>query len=134
MPVVSAPWVRPTSLQRHSSMNGRGTDAETRALHYLQARGLRLITRNWQCPLGELDLILLDRDVVAVTEVRARRSRAFGGAAASIDHRKQSRIVRTTRAWLQANPRHARSDLRFDVVAIDGDEIEWIRNAFEATD
>lgn len=115
-------------------MNERGTEAETRALHYLQTHGLRLLERNWQCRQGELDLILLDREVVVIAEVRARRSRAFGGAAASVDHRKQSRIVHSTRVWLQANPRHRRSDLRFDVVAIDGDEIEWIRNAFEAAD
>lgn len=115
-------------------MNGRGTDAEDRALCFLQDKGLRLLARNWQSRHGELDLILLDRDVIVVAEVRSRRSRAFGGAAASVDRRKQQHIVQTTRAWLQANPKHSRSDLRFDVIAIEGEDIEWIRNAFDAMD
>jgi putative endonuclease len=115
-------------------VNNRGTDAESRALQYLQTQGLKLIARNWKARQGELDLIMLDRQVIAVTEVRARGSRAFGGAAASVDRRKQAHIIQTTRAWLLANPRYRRNDLRFDVVAIDGDAIEWIRNAFDASE
>ena len=115
-------------------MNDRGTAAETRALQYLQSQGLKLVARNWQGRGGELDLVMLDHDTIAVVEVRARRSSAFGSAAASIDARKQARIVLTTRAWLVINPQHARRDLRFDVVAMDGGRIEWIRSAFDAAD
>ena len=115
-------------------MNNRGTAAETRALQHLQSQGLKLVGRNWQGRSGELDLVMLDRDTIAIVEVRARRSSAFGSAAASIDARKRARIVLTTRAWLMAHPQHARRDLRFDVVALDVERIEWIRNAFDATD
>jgi putative endonuclease len=115
-------------------LNLLGVDAETRALKHLQLRKLKLLARNWRGRSGELDLVMLDGEVAVVVEVRARRHTGYGGAAASIDTHKQQRIVKTTQAWLLAHPQHARRDLRFDVVAIDGDAIEWIRSAFDAYD
>ena len=84
-----------------------------------------------QWMMDEVDLILRDRDGTLVfVEVRARRSRDHGGAAASIDGRKQQRIVRAAQHYLM---RHAvPPPCRFDVVAIDGDRLEWLRGAFSA--
>jgi putative endonuclease len=115
-------------------VNTRGADAESLALQHLQSRGLSLLARNWHARGGELDLVMLERGTVVIVEVRQRRSGAFGGAAASVDARKQARIVQATRAWLAAHPQHARRDLRFDVVAFEGDAVEWIRSAFDAVD
>ncbi len=113
-----------------------GDDAESRALTHLQAAGMRLVERNYRVArgpgrsAGEIDLILRDRDGTLVfVEVRARRSASHGGAAASIGAGKQRRIVYAARHFLrhQSVP----PPCRFDVVAIDGDGIEWLRAAFD---
>lgn len=114
-----------------------GDDAEARALAHLQAQGLALVARNYRLAGGprqrgaEIDLICRERDGTLVfVEVRARRSAGHGGAAASISHAKQQRIVRAAQHYL------LRFDhlppCRFDVVAIDGGEIAWLRGAFDA--
>jgi putative endonuclease len=78
---------------------------------------------------GEVDLIVRDRDGTLVfVEVRVRLSRRHGGAAASITATKQRRVRLAATHFLQsfASP----PPCRFDVIAIDGDDLEWIRAAF----
>lgn len=107
-----------------------GTKAEAVAAAWLQRRGLRLIEQNWRCRFGELDLVLLDGPVVVIAEVRLRSSSRFGGAAASIDRRKQRKLAAAAQIYLSRRPS---CPCRFDVVLMDGagtDGIEWIRNAF----
>ncbi|HWU68840.1 MAG TPA: YraN family protein [Stenotrophobium sp.] len=113
----------------------KGAAAEDLALRHLQAQGLKLLARNWRCAGGELDLVMRDRDTLVIAEVRKRSSTAFGGAAASVDARKQARIVHATRLFLAAHRDHAQDAVRFDVVALDaGDNIQWLRAAFDAQD
>ncbi|MDT7833817.1 YraN family protein [Aquabacterium sp. OR-4] len=114
-----------------------GDDAEARALAHLQAQGLTLLARNYRLAGGprqrgaEIDLICRERDGTLVfVEVRARRSAGHGGAAASVGHGKQQRIVRAAQHYLLRFDRLP--PCRFDVVAIDGGEIAWLRGAFEA--
>jgi putative endonuclease len=114
-----------------------GRAAEDRALAYLQARGLTLVARNYRVALGprarggEIDLILRDADGTLVfAEVRARRDRTRGGAAASVGAAKQRSLVLAARHYLLQCPRVP--PCRFDVVAIDGDSIAWLPAAFEA--
>jgi len=115
-----------------------GDAGEAQALAHLLAAGLRLVERNYRvargpsAAAGEVDLILRDRDGTLVfVEVRSRASSRHGGAAASIGLRKRARIVFAARHFLAS--RHASPPpCRFDVVAIDGDRIEWLRAAFDA--
>lgn len=115
------------------SANGR--QAEQQALRYLEARGLRLLERNFRSRHGEIDLIMRETDFLVFIEVRYRRSRAYGGAAASVDRNKQARLVSTALYYLQCHPGSAQQPTRFDVVALtprDGaTDIEWIRDAFQ---
>jgi putative endonuclease len=114
-----------------------GRAAEDRALEHLQSQGLTLVERNYRIARGprarggEIDLILRDRDGTLVfVEVRARARADHGGAAASIDARKRQRIQRATQHFLM---RYAvLPPCRFDVVAVDGDRLTWIRAAFDA--
>lgn len=109
-----------------------GSQAEDRALRFLQERGLRLLARNWRCKLGELDLVMQDGDTVAVIEVRSRARSDWGAAAETVDARKQARVVRATKLWLARRPELAEQPLRFDVVTLDAGELEWRREAFDA--
>ena len=114
-----------------------GDAAEARALDHLQAQGLRLVQRNYRLAGGphargaELDMILRERDGTLVfVEVRARAGSGHGGALASVGAAKQQRIVRAARHYLMRLP--ALPPCRFDVVAIDGEHLVWIKAAFDA--
>ncbi len=113
-----------------------GQAAERQALEYLQGQGLRLLTQNWRCKGGELDLVMLDSDTVVFVEVRYRLHAAFGGALGSIDGRKQKRLVLAASLFLQKESRWAKHPCRFDVVALQGrhhagQPLQWLKNAFE---
>ena len=108
-----------------------GSHAEEQALRYLQQHGLKLLSRNWRCKLGELDLVMQDGETVAVIEVRSRARGDWGAAAETIDARKQARLVRATRLWLARRPELAEQPLRFDVVTLDAGNLEWRREAFD---
>lgn len=112
-----------------------GAEAEDRALSFLQARGLKLVARNWRCKAGELDLVLRDAETLVIAEVRARARDDYGSAAETVDARKRQRLVRATRLLLAQRPDLAEQPLRFDVVALDGaGGIEWLREAFDVQD
>jgi putative endonuclease len=115
-----------------------GDEAETRALAHLQRHGLMLVARNYRVAAGprrhggEVDLILRDRDGTLVfVEVRRRASASHGGAAASIGAAKRRSLVLAAQHYLQrfATP----PACRFDVVAIDGGDLEWLQAAFDAS-
>ena len=112
-----------------------GDAAEEAALRYLQRAGLRLVERNYRTPGrggGEIDLIMQDRAGTTVfLEVRSRRNAAHGGAAASIGASKRRRIVFAARHYL-ARLREV-PPCRFDVVVMDGENIEWLCAAFDAS-
>jgi len=111
-----------------------GQEAEDRAWAHLQRAGLTLVQRNYRTPGrggGEIDLIVRERDGTLVfVEVRSRRSSSHGGAAASVGATKRQRIVRAAQhfllRWRSLPP------CRFDVVTVEGDQVVWLKAAFDA--
>ena len=118
---------------RHST-KARGDAAEDEALALLQARGLRLLARNYRLPgrgAAELDLVMQSPDgTVVFVEVRQRSRSDHGGAGASIGPAKRARLVRAAQhylmRWRQLPP------VRFDVVLIEGGQAVWLPAAFDA--
>lgn len=106
-----------------------GDAGEETAAAHLVAHGLRILARNFRVKGGELDLVCKEGAVTVFVEVRRRASVDFGGAAWSITPAKQKRLILAARHWLA---RHGDCDCRFDCVLINGDQLEWIRNAFSA--
>jgi putative endonuclease len=106
-----------------------GEAAENAALEYLQQQGLTLVERNFRCKGGEIDLIMRERQTLVFVEVRKRADTRFGGAAASITARKQARLVIAAQVFLQ----HGKQvpACRFDVIAIDGNNLSWLKNAID---
>ena len=123
-------------LQEHltSTTKQKGDAAEDRALRHLQAQGLELVQRNYRTPGrggGEIDLIMRDTDHTLVfVEVRKRRSSQHGGALASVTFTKQRRIVFAAQQYLLKL--RQMPTCRFDVVAKEGEDLQWIKAAFEA--
>lgn len=113
-----------------------GRRGEDLALQYLEARGLRLLERNYRCKGGEIDLVMLDGTTLALIEVRSRSSSDFGGAAASVGTRKQRRFIVAARHLMLTRPQMRKLAARFDVVAVDRAEgsgeqvVTWVRDAF----
>ncbi len=121
--------------QRQSTTKQKGDAAEDRAMHYLQTQGLELVQRNYRTPGrggGEIDLIARDLDGTLVfVEVRKRVNARHGGALASVTFVKQRRIVFAARHYL-LKLRH-QPPCRFDVVAVEGEDLQWFKAAFDAS-
>ncbi|TFW15403.1 YraN family protein [Massilia arenosa] len=113
-----------------SPLQEHGHAWEQHALSYLRKRGLTLIAENYRCKGGELDLIMRDQDTVVFVEVRQRADADHGGPLASITPAKVRRLLRAAQTWLLTQ-RHV-PPCRFDIIAIEGADISWIRNAIEA--
>lgn len=109
-----------------------GSRAEDAAAAYLQAQGLKLLDRNYRCRFGEIDLVMREGATIVFVEVKARRSSAYGGAAASITATKREKLLAAARHYLAG--RSPLPACRFDAVLMEGEppRIEWLRNAFEA--
>ncbi len=115
-----------------SSARLRGEAAEELAARFLAAQGLAILARNYRTRLGEVDIVAREGAVLVFLEVRLRSWAAWGGAAASVDSRKQRRIVAAARHYLSRL--RAEPPCRFDVLTLDGPagSPAWIRGAFEA--
>jgi putative endonuclease len=111
-----------------------GDVGEDAALQHLLAAGLKLVQRNYRTPGrggGEIDLIVREKDGTLVfVEVRSRASARFGGAAASISAVKQGRIIFAARLFLMRLPNPP--PCRFDVITVEGAQLQWVKAAFDA--
>ena len=118
--------------KRALDSKAKGIDSEQLACDYLQSQGLQLLQRNFFSRCGEIDLIMRDNNTTVFIEVRYRKNRNYGGAAASVTFAKQQRIIKTALYYQQQN--RVQGAMRFDVVAVEGKafKIEWIQSAFTA--
>jgi putative endonuclease len=114
---------------RLSPKQDQGRRWEQAALAHLKRHGLALLEANFRCKGGEIDLVMRERDTLVFVEVRQRASRVHGGAAASITPAKVRRLVRAAQYYLLRFP--STPPCRFDVVAFDGDQLDWLRNVIE---
>lgn len=115
-----------------------GQQAEAAACAFLEAKGLRLLQRNYLCRFGEIDLIMRDKSKLVFIEVRCRKPSIFGTAIDTVVHSKQQKLIKTALCYLRENRLSADLACRFDVVGVTpaGRElqIQWIQDAFQADD
>ena len=136
---MAEPWKSGTDAAAGNGATARaltGRAGEALAQRHLEARGLRILACNYRVARGrsrrggEIDLVALEPDGTLVfVEVRVRRGGMGGGAAASVSPAKQARLVYAAQTWLAALPRVP--PCRFDVVAVDGDRVQWLQAAFD---
>jgi putative endonuclease len=119
-----------------------GQQAEALAVAYLKQQGLQIVKTNYQCKMGEIDIICKNSRHVIFVEVRYRSSTAFGGALESITPQKISRIIKTAQYFLKYHFWTKMYFSRFDIIAISPKnvriseinshnvEVNWIQNAF----
>ncbi len=106
-----------------------GAAGEDLAAAWYEARGYRVVDRNWRCREGELDLILRSGATLVFCEVKTRSSLAFGSPLEAVTHRKRQRIRRLAAAWLHQADTGA-AELRFDVAAVLDGQVEVVEAAF----
>ena len=94
-----------------------GRRGEDLAVEYLTQRGLVVLSRNWRCRDGELDVVATDQERLVVCEVKTRSGTRYGEPAEAVDGRKAARISRVTQAWLAAHQVRW-CEIRFDVLAV----------------
>lgn len=107
-----------------------GDSAEDQVLDYMLQQGLKLVTRNYSCKAGEIDLIMQDGEQLVFLEVRYRARSAFGSALESVTPAKQRKLIITAQYYLQQSGKMPAC--RFDVVGMGQDrQIHWIKDAFQ---
>ena len=106
--------------------------AELKARDYLITQGLAWITSNFRCRMGEIDLIMQEKENLVFIEVRNRTSAHFGGAMASVTYSKKQKIIKSAMYYLMAHQLVDKQPVRFDVVGIEGEPptVTWVKNAF----
>lgn len=112
-----------------------GDNGELIAKRYLLAQGLEIVTQNFNCRLGEIDIIAKSADCFIFIEVKFRHQNQFGGAISAVSATKQEKIKKSARIYLQQQQLNEyNTACRFDVIALDGDrkqpQITWVTNAF----
>ena len=116
-------WPVPSPTQR------LGAHQEAVAERALSRAGYQIAERNWRGAGGEIDRIAWDGETLVFVEIRARTRDRGGDPAATVGPAKQRHVIRAAAAYLMAlSPL---PPVRFDVVAIVGDRVEIIPDAFE---
>lgn len=113
-------------------MNKRktGTAAELRAEAYLSEKGVRIVERNFRNRHGEIDLIGYHKGYLVFFEVKYRRNSSKGVPEAAVGYYKQKQICEVASYYRYIHKVSWNMPVRYDVVAIEGEEIRWHQNAF----
>ncbi len=107
-----------------------GTEWEQRASEYLESHGMRIQERNYRNRQGEIDIIGNHNGYLVFVEVKYRENTEKGYASEAVDYRKQCRICKVADYYRYTHGIGSKTGIRYDVVAIQGDRIQWIQNAF----
>ena len=111
-----------------------GQSAEEAACQFLLAKGLRLLTRNFRCKVGEIDIIMQDQQEIVFVEVRVRNHPHFADGFDSVDYFKQQKIIKAATYFLCGKNWFDKVNCRFDVISISyaqaGPAMDWLKDAF----
>ena len=110
-----------------------GKKAEELACKYLISNGLNIIDMNFKAlPYGEIDIIALENKTIVFIEVKYRKNHSFGYAEEMVNIKKQEKIINTAQMFLLQFEKYQNYECRFDVVAINKNDISWYKSAFES--
>ena len=112
-------------MARHNEL---GKDGEAKAAFFLHNLGYSIVERNYDHPLGQIDIIARHGETYVFVEVKTRESGGWGTPEQQFTRAQQKRIVRAALCWLKRLGGHPPA--RFDLVAVDHGEIRHHRNAF----
>ena len=109
-----------------------GNKGEDKATKYLKKQGYKIIERNYNLPCGEVDIIAQKDKTLVFVEVKYRtNAQEFGGPLAAVNKSKQTRLINTALNYIKTK-KPSYEALMFDIIAISGEKIEHIQNAFSS--
>ncbi len=111
--------------------HSKGLLGEAAAEAYLVEQGMTCLGRRYHSPCGEIDLVMLEEQTLVFVEVKARSVKTLSEAQIAVSPAKQKRIIQTALYYLNKFPQYHQHMIRFDVVAISGEFIQHIPNAFQ---
>ena len=113
-------------------MNKRdiGKDKEKKAADYLEKNGITVKENNYYGKYGEIDIVAEDGKTVVFVEVKYRKSEKCGKAEESVSKTKMKRLYITAMEYLTKKRIANSVSVRFDLIAINGTKINWIKNSF----
>lgn len=100
------------------------------AADFLEKKGVVILERNFRCRQGEIDLICRDGEYLVFAEVKYRRNNQNGTPQEAVGHAKQKKICEVGAYYRMLHHLGNDTAVRYDVIAIEGEEIQWIPNAF----
>lgn len=107
-----------------------GTKAEIRAAEYLTKQGMRIIERNFRNKQGEIDIIGYHKNYLVFVEVKSRTNTLKGSPEAAVGIAKQRQICKVGDYYRFLHHLSSVTPIRYDVIAIQGENINWYQNAF----
>ncbi len=110
----------------------KGSRYEKRAAAYLTKQGFEILEKNYRCRLGEIDIIAMDGSYLCFVEVKYRSSNTAGYPAEAVGAAKQRKIYQTALVYLKQHQLPLNTPCRFDVAAVTGEAVFYIKNAFGA--
>ncbi|MCM1157597.1 MAG: YraN family protein [Bacteroidales bacterium] len=108
-----------------------GAKAERAVAEYLESRGFVILETNYRCRQGEIDLIAREQEYYVFIEVKYRNTAKYGMPQEAVGRAKQKRICNTAKYYLYRHQLGEFTPVRFDVAAIAGDRITYVKNAFD---
>ncbi len=119
-----------TNYGRKQNDRQIGAVYEEKACAFLKEKGLRIVEKNFRVRQGEIDIVARDRATLVFVEVKYRKNAAKGLPEEAVDFKKQRQISRVALFYLSLRRLPLSTPCRFDVVAICGEEIRWVPDAF----
>lgn len=113
-------------------MNQRNTGStyEKIAAHLLKEKGYHILEMNYHCKVGEVDIIAKEGEYLVFVEVKYRKDTSKGYPSEAVNWKKQKKISQTAAFYLMSHHYSETTCVRFDVVAILGNQAKIIKNAF----
>lgn len=111
-----------------------GNEKEKLAADYMEKQGYEILMLNLFTGYGEIDIVAREGEYLVFCEVKYRKGGGAGHPSEAVSLTKQKRIVKSALYYLKKRKISPDRPIRFDVVAILGDKIEIIKNAFEGFD
>lgn len=107
-----------------------GSFYERKAVEYLKNQGYVIIKKNFRSKAGEIDIIAREGNVICFVEVKYRKTASFGHPEEAVSCYKQEKIRKVAEYFFVYHKIPLDTECRFDVIAVEGEELRHIKNAF----
>jgi putative endonuclease len=115
----------------HSAIRQKkGKKGEEMAVSALEAKGMKIIAKNFRSKSGEIDIIALEGETVVFVEVKTWSAYGLENLQYGLDLKKQQKIIKTAKYFLCENREYNKMAIRFDVVFVKNNSITHLASAF----